>query len=86
VGVTQGQSARFGLAAIERSWHREASRITWLKEGDACTRFFHLKANGHSRRNYISCLKKGNGEYAWTHGEKEEVFYSYFQNIMGTTE
>jgi hypothetical protein len=41
-----------GLAAIERSRSRQASWVTWLKEGDAC------------RRNYISCLKKGSDEFA----------------------
>jgi hypothetical protein len=46
-----------GLAAIERSRRRQASRLLWLKEGDACTRFFHLKANGCSRKNYVPCLK-----------------------------
>jgi hypothetical protein len=67
-----------GLATIEKSRHRQASRVTWLKEGHACTWFFLLKANGCSRRNYIPCLKKGNGEYAWTHDEKEDVLFSYF--------
>jgi hypothetical protein len=60
--------------------------MIWLKEGDACTKFFHLKANGHRRRNYIPCLKKENGDYAWTHGEKEEVLFSYLQNILGAAE
>jgi hypothetical protein len=35
-----------GLASIERSIRRQASRLMRLKEGDACTKFFHLKANG----------------------------------------
>ncbi|XP_066323287.1 uncharacterized protein [Miscanthus floridulus] len=32
-----------GLAAVERSRRRQASRFIWLKAGDACTKFFHLK-------------------------------------------
>jgi hypothetical protein len=35
-----------GLAAIERSQWRPASCLVWQKEGDACTKFFHLRANG----------------------------------------
>jgi hypothetical protein len=34
-----------GLVAVERLRRRQASRLIWLKEGDACTKFFHLKAN-----------------------------------------
>jgi hypothetical protein len=33
-----------GLAAAEQSCYKQASQIVWLKEGNACTRFFHLKA------------------------------------------
>jgi hypothetical protein len=29
-----------GLAAVERSRRRQASRVNWLKAGDACTGFF----------------------------------------------
>ena len=47
-----------GLAAIERSRRRQASRITFIKAGDACTRFFHLKMAARKRRQYISSLKK----------------------------
>jgi hypothetical protein len=65
-----------GLAAIERSRRRQASRITWLKEGDASTHFFHLKANGHKRKNFIPCLKNNNGCYVWSHQEKEHEMLS----------
>jgi hypothetical protein len=35
-----------GLATVERSWRQQASWVVWLREGDACTYFFHLKVNG----------------------------------------
>jgi len=46
-----------GLAALERSRRRQASRINFIKAGDACTRFFHLKMAARKRRQYISSLK-----------------------------
>lgn len=32
-----------GLAVIEHARKRQASRLTWLKVGDAGTKFFHVK-------------------------------------------
>lgn len=45
-----------GLAAIERSRRRQSSRITWLRQGDADTRFFHIKANARRRKKFIPKL------------------------------
>lgn len=45
-----------GYVVVERSRKRQASRITNLKEGDANTRFFHLKANARRRKNHIQRL------------------------------
>jgi hypothetical protein len=43
------------LVAIERSRRRQASRLVWLREGDACTRFFHLRANKkRGRTSYLT--------------------------------
>ena len=47
-----------GLAAIERSRRRQVSRLNFIKAGDACTRFFHLKMAARKRRQYIPSLKK----------------------------
>jgi hypothetical protein len=65
--------------------------MVWLKEDDACTRFFHLKAKGHRRnifirKNFIACLKDGAGEYKWSHEDKERLPHSHFQRILGTKE
>jgi hypothetical protein len=54
-----------GLAAVERSRRKQASRINWLKSGDVCTRFFHLKMNARRRRKYIYSLRRQDGTLTW---------------------
>jgi hypothetical protein len=75
-----------GLAGIERSRQRQASRQIWLKEGDACTKFFHLKANGRAKKNFIHCLRKTDARYVWSHPEKEEILFKHFEEWLGTRE
>lgn len=45
-----------GLAAVERARRRQASHLTWLREGDANTCFFHLKVNARRQKNHIHTL------------------------------
>ena len=75
-----------GLAAVERSRRWQCSRLIWLREGDACTKFFHLKANARRRKKAIPCLKTTTGEYVWSHAEKEQVVYDFFRDIIGQKE
>jgi hypothetical protein len=42
-----------GLAAIEKCRARQRSRITWLRLGDANTKFFHLMANSRKKEFYL---------------------------------
>lgn len=73
-----------GWAAIERSRRRQSSRIINLKEGDACTKYFHHKAKGHRKRNLITVLKRDNGDLVWEHEEKEKIIHMHFNDIIGT--
>jgi hypothetical protein len=60
--------------------------MMWLKEGDPCTRFFHLKANSRRRKKFIPCLRNNSGEYVWNHDGKEKILYDHFSSILGTAE
>jgi len=72
-----------GLAAVERSRRKQASRINWLKSGDACTRFFHLKMSARRRRKYKYSLRRQDGTLTWKNQEKEEIIHGYFSGLMG---
>ena len=45
-----------GLAAIDRARKRQASRLTWLRLGDAGTKFFHAKATIKYKNNHIAAM------------------------------
>ncbi|KAK2641312.1 hypothetical protein Ddye_023075 [Dipteronia dyeriana] len=49
------------LRKEEQLW-RQKSRVSWLKEGDKNSKFFHCLANGRKRRNFISEISFGNGK------------------------
>lgn len=73
-----------GLAAIDRSRRRRASRITYIKSGDACTRFFHLRMAARKRRQYIPSLKNQDGSMVWAHDDKKQVLQDYFERLIGS--
>lgn len=47
-----------GLCSLERTIARQRSRLLYLKEGDASTKFFHRHARQRQRRNIITSIKK----------------------------
>jgi len=72
-----------GLAAIEKSRIKQRSRLTYIRCGDANTKFFHSRANARRRKNYIHCLHTDGG-IAVAHQEKEKVIRDYFKNHIGS--
>lgn len=74
-----------GLASLERTIARQRSRIRELKEGDANTRYFHLKARGRRRKNYVVSVRNSHTS-AFTQEEKAQVFYDHFVDVLGFEE
>jgi hypothetical protein len=73
-----------GLAAIEKGRMRQRSRITWIKKGDANTKFFHIMTNNRKMKNFIHSLQTENGLMT-TQEAKHEAIYSHFQKHIGTS-
>ncbi len=70
-----------GIAVVERARKKQAARITYLKEGDANTKFFHLRMNARKRKIFIQRLRVGN-MWKLNHEEKATAIKEHFQNFM----
>lgn len=73
-----------GLALIEKSRIRQRSRLTYIRLGDANTKFFQLRANARSRKNYIQCLQRGN-DLLFTQQDKKKEVTEHFKQHLGST-
>jgi hypothetical protein len=71
------------LASLERVRLRQRARIRDLQEGDANTKYFHMKANSRRRRNLIPVLRSGE-RVAASISDKLALAHDHFQNIMGS--
>lgn len=81
--IRQLKARILGLAAIEKSRAKQKSRVTWLKKGDANTKYFQIVANNRKRKNFIHCLLTENGT-ATTQRRKHEVVFKHYQSHIGT--
>jgi hypothetical protein len=71
------------LSVVERARKKQCARIANIKEGDANTKFFHLRVSARRRKNHIQRLKHNQG-WVTDHNAKEEIVSNHFQTIMGT--
>lgn len=74
---------RLGIAAVQRSMWRQRSRIQWIKEGEANTRYFHAKASARRRKNHIHRLVV-NGTVITEQKAKEQALFDHFNSMMGS--
>ncbi|XP_044389289.1 uncharacterized protein [Triticum aestivum] len=68
------------LSVLERARKRQCSRITNLKDGDANTRFFHLRVNHRRRKNFIHRLRHNSG-WVTEHEHKKSIIQNHFAEI-----
>jgi hypothetical protein len=59
----------------------QRSRISWLKEGDRNTKFFHRKTVWRARKNRITALQDQDGVVQDTASEMERLATSYFKTV-----
>lgn len=61
---------------------RQKSRITWLKEGERNTKFFHRSTIQRRMQNRIHHITNQQGEQVEQHEEIEQVLPDYFKSIQ----
>lgn len=72
-----------GLASLSRTIARQRSRLLFLVEGDANTRFFHLQACHRSRQNRIDSLEV-QGAQVVSDQAMEDALYEFFNGVLGS--
>jgi exonuclease III len=71
-----------GLASMARTIARQRSRVRYLEDGDANTKFFHLQASHRNRKNLIPTLLH-DGVSISADDEKAVAIYEYYNQILG---
>jgi hypothetical protein len=62
---------------------RQRAKTRQLREGDACTRYFHLQACHRHRKNYPFAIN--HNRHTFTEEEaKVEIVFSYYDDLLGT--
>jgi hypothetical protein len=64
----------------EMMW-MQRSRVSWLKEGDRNTKFFHRKAAGRAKKNKITRLRTDDGRITKDKKEMGNMARDFFQQL-----
>jgi hypothetical protein len=55
-----------------------------LQEGDACTKYFHLRACHRRRKNYLFTVSY-DGQTFSEEDAKADIVFSYYNGLLGST-
>lgn len=69
----------------EELFWKQRSKVQWLKEGDANTRFFHLTTIQRRQRNRVLKIKNEFGDWLTREREVRDSFQSYSFNLFLST-
>lgn len=68
----------------EEIYWRQKSRITWLREGDNNTRFFHAVVEHNRKRNTIKEITDDNGNTFSAPGDIQQLALSFYHHLFST--
>lgn len=71
------------LEREEAMW-QQRSKITWLKDGDRNTSYFHNKASVRRKKNHIQRIKDDAGNWQEA-GNRDNVLIDYFTNLFSSS-
>jgi hypothetical protein len=72
-----------GLSSLARSMPRQRARTRGLQEGDACTKYFHLRACHRRRKNYLFTVSY-DGQTFSEQDAKADIVFSYYNGLLGS--
>jgi hypothetical protein len=72
-----------GLSSLCRTMARQRAHTGQLRDGDACTRYFHLQACHRRRKNYLFAINH-NGQTFSEEEAKTDIVFSYYNELLGT--
>lgn len=70
-----------GLAVILKIQHRQRSRLTWIRVGDANMRLFHIRVNGWRPKKFVQVFRTDDG-FAVAREDKERVISNHFKSHL----
>jgi len=73
----------FFAAALE-SFYRQKSRIKWLQDGDANTRFFHKVILANQAKNLIKFLRMDDDVRVENVTQVKEMIVAYYTHLLGS--
>ena len=70
----------------EEQYWQQKSRLSWLREGDKNTKYFHAVVNGRRKRNKIGNLKREDGSWTTTDEEITAEVAKYYKHLFKSSE